>query len=38
MRRPPKKISTMASTINQWKILNSPMNCLRGLYLRAPST
>src|SRR5579859_468008 len=38
MRRPPKNISTMASTINQWKILNSPMDCLRVIELRALST
>src|ERR1700693_4712074 len=25
MRRPPKKISTIANTTNQWKILNSPI-------------
>jgi hypothetical protein len=25
MRRPPKKINTMAKTISQWKMLNSPM-------------
>src|SRR4051812_45075498 len=28
--RPPNKISTIASTTNQWKILNSPMNNLHA--------
>src|SRR5258708_15481739 len=35
MRLPPKKISITARTTSQWKMLNSPMNCLHAPHVAA---